>query len=161
MNRILSLENKSKIIIAQNYLDSTADLAVRRFYLGNYLLIKGGFTYLNYFAHSFNPEWYPEWGVSIGSATTPLPASVSALYDAQSGLYRRAYSNGLVVVNPATTAHTLNLGGTYYLVTPVGGGTVPNNGDISGMRLTYAPVTSISVAANDAAILVRTPPPAA
>lgn len=159
MNRVLSLDNKSRIIIAQNYLDSVTDLAVRRYYLGNYLLIKGGFTYLNYFAHGFNPEWYPEWGVPIGSPASPLPSSISALYDAQSGLYRRAYSNGLVAVNPTTAAHTLNLGGTYYLATPVGGGTVPSNGDVSAMHLTYTPVTSVTVAANDAAILVHTLPP--
>jgi hypothetical protein len=146
-----------KIVIAQNYLDSSTDLALRRFYLGNYLLIKCSYTYLNYFARSFNPEWYPEWGVPIGTAS-PLPATISELRDARSGLYTRSYSNGLVAVNPDTVPHTLSLGTMYYLVTPVGGGTVPDNGDISGMRLSYTPVTRVVVAGNDAAILVRVRP---
>ena len=39
-----------KIMILQNYLKTTDDVATRMYYLGNYLLVKGHHTYLEYFA---------------------------------------------------------------------------------------------------------------
>lgn len=156
MNRILFLERRHKIVIAQSYLDAPNDVATRRFYLANYLLIKGEYTYINYFAAQ-EPEWYPEWSLPIGRPTALLPANIGALYDARAGLYARAYSNGLVVVNPGTAPATLALHRTYYTATPVGGA-LPADANISGWHLLYTPVERITVAPNDAAILVGTPP---
>src|SRR5947209_20216980 len=113
MDRLLALERRHKIVIAQNYLGDSADLATRLYYLGTYLLIKGDHTYLNYFAGQ-PLQWFPEYGIPIGRPLGPLPSSVAALYDAGSGLYRRAYSNGLVVVNPGSAPSILALGHTYY-----------------------------------------------
>jgi hypothetical protein len=158
MNRILSLERKGRIVIAQSYLDDAGDVAVRRFYLATYLLIKGSHTYINYFATGFTPEWYPEFNLPIGVPSAALPGNIGALYDASSGLYSRAYDNGLVIVNPDTAAHSLTLDGTYYLVTPRGGGAVPPDGAISDRYLTYAPATHLTIAPNDAALLIRRPP---
>lgn len=158
MNRILSLEHRHKIVIAQSYLDSPSDMAVRRFYLGNYLLIKSDHTYVNYFA-SDEPEWYPEWRIPIGTPTAAVPGNVNALYVARSGVYRRTYTNGFTMVNPRTTARTVALGRIYYLAMPIGGGAIPGDADVSHWRVQYRPVTTITVAPNDAAILLTSPPP--
>lgn len=153
MNRILSLEQKGKIVIAQSYLDSDSDVATRRYYLANYLLIKGSHTYINYFAGQ-TPAWYPEWSLALGRPLNALPAQVDALRDVSSGLYTRAYSNGLVVVNPDSAAHTLRLPRAYRLVTFVGGGPVPDDGRVSGAHLDCHPVMRVTVAPGDAAILL-------
>jgi hypothetical protein len=63
----------------------------------------------------------------------------------------------LVLVNPDTAAHSLTLDGTYYLAMPRGGA-VPPDGAISDRYLTYVPATHLTVAPNNAALLIRHPP---
>ncbi|MCZ7568368.1 MAG: putative glycoside hydrolase [Ardenticatenaceae bacterium] len=157
MNRILDLERQSKAIIAQNYLYATADTDSRLYYLANYVLVKGARTYLNIDLGP-EPEWFPEYEIPIGAPTDTLPVGVDAWRDAGSGLYRRSYTNGLVVVNPTGTTRTLNLGSTYYRANPVGGGWVPANGDVSAWRVDYTPLTSVTLAGGHGAVLLTTPP---
>ena len=40
------------------------------YYLGNYLLVKGHHTYLDYFAAG-PLEWYPEWALSLIHISSP------------------------------------------------------------------------------------------
>ena len=63
-------------MILQNYLGAPTDLAKRLYYLGNYLLVKGHHTYLDYFAAG-PLEWYPEWAVDLGAPTTTATTKVS------------------------------------------------------------------------------------
>ena len=56
-------------MILQNYLGAPSDVATRMYYLGNYLLVKGHHTYLDYFAAG-PLEWYPEWAIDLGAPTT-------------------------------------------------------------------------------------------
>ena len=80
--------------------------------------------------------YFWDWGTP--SETTSQVSGLAL----PSGLYARAYSNGLIIVNPTSTTKTHNLGGTYYDV-------VNKNpqGDPT-------PVTTITIPAKDAAFLV-------
>jgi hypothetical protein len=47
----------------------------------------------------FEPSWFDEFGAPIGTAVDAPPTA-----PAQSGIWLRRYSNGLVLVNPSKTA---------------------------------------------------------
>ncbi|PKO20416.1 MAG: hypothetical protein CVU38_20220 [Chloroflexi bacterium HGW-Chloroflexi-1] len=127
------------------------------FLLSSDLLVKGSHSYLN-LDLDLDPEWWPEYGIPIGSYVGGIPADVSALYDSTTGVYRRSYTNGQVLVNPGPAARTVNLGGAYYRADPVGGGFVPPSGDISGWRVDYTAVTSVTLGAGRGAILLNSRP---
>jgi len=155
MERILGLARLGKILILQPYTDGA--VADRIFLLSNYLLVKGAHSYIN-LETGLNPEWWPEYEIPIGTYIGAIPSNAAALYDAAAGVYRRAYTNGLVLVNPGTTPRAVALGGTYYLATPVGGGDVPADGDTSGWRVDYTAVTSITLGPGRGAILLSSQP---
>lgn len=121
------------------------------YYLGNYLLVKGRHTYVEYFA-SGPLEWYPEWNVDLGAPVAGPAADVSALL--QGGVYRRDFANGSVLVNPGASVVTVALGGTYQRVVPSGGGAVDATGAEPG-TLSMQPVTSIQVQAATAEIVLK------
>jgi hypothetical protein len=152
MDRILGLTEQNKIILLQQYVDSV-DLQDRLFLLSSYLLVKGRYTYLN-LDISQQPEWFPEYEISIGSPVGEPPTTISALWRSDWGLYARAFSNGLALVNPTIEAQRVSLGGTYYQAMPAGGGLVPEDGDISAWGIDYAPVTSIILQPNQGAVLL-------
>ena len=154
MNRILGLTSQDKVLILQSYVDET-DIEDRTFVLANYLLVKGVHSFIN-MDLGLEPEWFPEYEIPIGSPLDPLPADIDNYLD-PSGLYRRDYTNGLVLVNPGTVARTIDLGGTYYLATPSGGGLLPANADTSAWTVDYAPVTSVTLNPHQGAILLATP----
>jgi hypothetical protein len=149
-NELLSLAAKGKIMILQNYLGDPGDVATRLYYLGNYLLVKGNRTYLDYFA-SGPLEWYPEWGIDLG-APTNTGMTVDDLL--QGGVYQRTFANGTVLVNPSSSPVNVTLGGSMNLVMPSGGGAIDASGTGPG-SVTMMPVTSITVAATGAAILLK------
>lgn len=157
MDRILDLVSRDKAVLAQQYVDPT-DVDDRTYLLACYLLIKGHYTYLN-LELGEDPEWFPEYGIAIGSPLQSAPGSVEALWNTSWGVYTRAYSNGLVLVNPGDTARMVHLSRTYYLATPQGGGNVPENGQPPvSWRVLYAPVTQVTLAANRGAVLVTAVP---
>jgi hypothetical protein len=149
-DEILTLVAADKIVILQNYLSDPTDLATRRYYLANYLLVKGSHTYLDYFAAG-PLEWYPEWTLDLGAAQTSA-TDVSQLL--QNGVYRRDFANGIVLVNPSGSDVSVSLGNTFHRVEPSGGGAVDSNGDEPG-TLSYSDVTQITVPAQGAEILTR------
>ncbi len=108
------------------------------------------------------PQYFPEYGLNLGAATTPLPSDVSSyLWD---GVYRRDFQNGFVLVNPGTTTYTLPLGGNYQEVQGHGGGTLTDadldaNGNYIGGYLTYQNVNSVTLAGGSAAIFLLGAPP--
>jgi len=149
-NQILKIVNDAKIVILQNYLGSAGDLAKRRYYLANYLLVKGTKTYLDYFAQG--PfEWYPEWGIDLGAASITA-MTVDAL--AYQGIYRRDFAKGSVLVNPGATDVMVSLGATMNRVEPSGGGPVDANGDLPG-TIGMTSVSTILVPAHGAEILLK------
>jgi hypothetical protein len=148
---LLTLAAADKIMILQNYLSDSTDVATRLYYLGNYLLVKGHHAYLDYFA-SGPLEYYPEWGIDLGAPTTPATTQVSDLL--VDGVYRRDFQMGSVLVNPSPSAVTVSLGGTYQEVVPSGGGTIDASGTASG-SLAMMPVTSVMVGATSAVIVLQ------
>jgi uncharacterized protein (TIGR03437 family) len=153
MNRLLGLIRQNKVVIAQSEVRDVNDVQTRLFYLASYLLIKGKHTFID-LEMGMEPEWFPEYDAPIGSPSDAVSADVNGWLDAASGLYRRAYSNGLVVVNPTGETRTLNLGATYSLAQPSGGGFVPASG-VPGGSLSYQPVTSVTLLPYSGAVLIR------
>jgi hypothetical protein len=153
MNRSLSLIRQGRVLIAQSYL-SPGDLKARTFVLGSYLLIKGSHTFVNMWIGG-EPQWFPEYGVPLGRALAPPPASIDALR-VPGGLYVRRYAHGLVAANPDVRAHALSLSAPMSLVVPVGGGALNGAADTRGWALRYRPVSgSITVPAHGGVVLLR------
>jgi hypothetical protein len=96
------------------------------FCVGTYLLIKGKRTFLNMVggAAASGFFYWPEYTVKLGSPLSPPPATIQSLYSG--GVYRRAFANGLVLVNggPGSVVVTLPAGQTFYQVVASGGGGV-------------------------------------
>ncbi len=155
MDRILALVNRDKVVILQSY---AWDAPERLWMLANYLLVKGRHTYIN-IETSQDAEWFPEYDLPIGH---PLDEPVSSVQgrEMNSGLYGRAYSGGLVLVNPDPNGarHTVELNQPYYQVTDLsGGGDVPADGDLSGWGVTTVPVSNVTVEPGQAVILLNAP----
>src|SRR5579884_2893956 len=161
MNRGLNLTVNGKIVIMQPYPSASPNTAAGQqqvdFLLGTYLLLKGDQTYLN-IDYGGGAQYFPEYQLNLGAATTPLPSNVSSYL--WNGVYRRDFQNGFVLVNPGTTTYTLNLGGNYQQVKASGGGTLSDsqidaNGNYIGGSLTYQNVNSITLAGGSAAIFLN------
>jgi hypothetical protein len=152
MDRALGLVRRGKVLIAQSYL-SAGDRRARGFVLGSYLLIKGSHTFVNMDIGSA-PQWFPEYGVALGSALAPPPANVDALRR-PGGIYVRSYSRGEVAVNPDDRAHTLALTGPFTRVQPVGGGAIGPAADTHGWGLRLVPVRgSVTLPAHSGLVLI-------
>jgi Hypothetical glycosyl hydrolase family 15/Dockerin type I domain len=161
MNRGLNLTHNGKIVIMQPYPSAAPGTAAGQqqvdFFLGTYLLLKGDQTYLN-IDYGGGVQYYPQYQLNLGTPTVPPPGSVSAYL--WNGVYRRDFQNGFVLVNPGSTAYTLNLGGTYQQVRGSGGGTMADaqidaNGNYIGGSLTYQGVNSVTLAGGTAAIFLN------
>ena len=150
MNQILGLVAKHKIVIVQNYLGASTDVATRLYYLANYLLMRGDRSYLDYFA-SGPLEWYPEWNVDLGAPVTTA-ATVADL--AASGAYEREFAHGWAVVNPTATAATLTFPAGARLVMPQGGGAVDSTGAEPG-SVSYGSAASVTLPPATAAIVLK------
>ena len=148
-NQTIGLVRRHKIVILQNYLPSAGDVAKRQFLLASFL-VKGARTYLAYFA-SDPLEWYPEWDLDLGAAQKN-PVNLDDL--SWNGIYRRDFDNGIVLVNPGTSAVQVNLEATFKRTEPVGGGAVSADGTVSG-RVQTVPITALEIGAKRAEILLR------
>jgi Hypothetical glycosyl hydrolase family 15 len=155
MDRALGLVRRGKVLIAQSYL-TPGDRRARGFVLGSYLLIKGSHTFVNMDIGS-EPQWFPEYGVDLGPAVAPPPASIGALRVA-GGLYVRRYARGLVAVNPDERSHVLTLCGPARRVEPIGGGALGARGAPRGWHLRLVPVRRRAVLpAHSGLVLISSP----
>jgi Hypothetical glycosyl hydrolase family 15 len=153
MDRVLGLVRRGRIVLAQSYL-AAGDLAARGFVLASYLLVRGGHTFLNMDIGQV-PQWFPEYGVSLGPALAPVPARIEALRVGP-GLYVRAFARGWAVVNPGASALRYRLPSPARLVSPIGGGAVPADGRPRGWRLAMRSVRgSVTVPARGGVVLLR------
>jgi hypothetical protein len=150
VEQTLALVRKNRIVILQNTLRSADDVARRKYLLANYLLVKGSRTYLAYFATT-PLDWYPEWTLDLGTART-IPASVGDL--AWRGVYRREFANGMVLINPGTSAARVQLDTAMRRIDPSGGGRVGRDGVPTG-TVAATPVSSLELAPKSAEILLR------
>ena len=113
-----------------------------------------------------NAGWLIKWDgtligidLDLGSATDALPAGIAS-FEQPSGLYRRRFEHGVVLVNPTGSDITVSVAtvagaGSWDLAGFSGGGAIPADADVSGMSITRTPVTDVTVDANDAAILLE------
>jgi hypothetical protein len=160
MNRALTLINADKIVIMQSYPSNTQDF---NFLLGTYLLMKGDHTYVNLITggDAGHASYYPQYTLDLGAPVMTLPAQISSFaWSGNAGVYRRDYEKGIVVVNAGASSYTISLGQTLNLMSSSGGGTLTNssvdaNGNYTGGSLSYTPVSSITLPAQSAAILMK------
>jgi len=152
MDRILNLSKLDKIIILQQYV-KPANLDDRMFILADYLLVKGSHTFIN-MEYSALPEWFPEYGIPIGSPIGGSPETISSLWRSDWQVYARNYDNGLILVNPSESTRQVDLFQKYYLAVPFGGGVVPSDGDISGLAVDYLEVSRLELKPHQGAVLI-------
>jgi hypothetical protein len=165
MDRALTLSAADKVLIMEPTLWDTPDSPTgqlqRDYLLGTYLLLQGDHTYLNIMVpnQGYNASYFPEYNLNLGSPLQPVATDVSQYQ--WDGLYRRDFQNGAVLVNPGTSAITVNLGTDYQLVAGTGGGVLTDasldaNGNYIGGSLSYQTVQTVTVQAGGAAILLDT-----
>lgn len=148
LTRALGLVREDKVVICQSY-PEPSDVRARLFDLGSYLLIRGAHTYVN-FGEGIQVSWFPEYGLDLGAAVDPPGLR------RDQGAYVRRFADGLVVVNPGDTTVHYALAAPMRLVTPQGGGAVPDDGVLpSSWRLQTATVSSVALQPQQAAILLR------
>ncbi|HET8894429.1 MAG TPA: putative glycoside hydrolase [Gaiellaceae bacterium] len=148
LTRALGLIRKGKVVICQSYPDVN-DVPARMFDLASYLLIRGAHTYIN-FGEEIQVSWFPEYDVQLGAGVDP-----PGLRQDQ-GAFVRRFANGLVVVNPGDSTLTYTLPETMRLVTPVGGGAVPDSGQPpAAWTLQTTPVGSVTLGPRGAAVLLH------
>jgi hypothetical protein len=156
MNRAMKLTSAGKFIIMQSY---PPDIPSRQFLLGTYLLLKGGKTFVNLAGAGVN--YIPEYALDVGPPNAALPADVSGYQF--SGVYRRDFAKGMVLVNPGDSSVTVTLPTTYQQVSASGGGVVTDaqldsSGKYTGGTLSYAAVTDVTLASRTAALLLTSVP---
>ena len=149
MNRVLGLVRRGKVILGQSYLNAS-DMRARGFVLGSYLLVKGSHTFLNMWIGA-EPQWFPEYGVDLGAALTPPPASIDALR-LGNGLYERRYMRGVVLVNPGTQARTIRPAQRIEVMRPYGGGGLNDSASTRGWGVRWQPTSSVTVPAHGGVI---------
>jgi hypothetical protein len=164
MNRALALSGAGKVVIMQPTLfdtpDSTTGQRQREFLVGTYLLLKGDYTYLNMMVpnQGLGASYFPEYTLPLGAPLAGPASSVSQYL--WSGVYRRDFQNGTVLVNPFSTAITVTMGANYQLATGHGGGKLSDasldaNGNYIGGTLSYQTVNSFTLQPGSAALLLK------
>ena len=158
MDRALDLARSNKIVICQSY-PAAGSARERMFATASYLLVKGSATYLNLLSgDAVALEYYPEYELDLGGAAGAFPAGIGALWDADWGVFRRDYSNGVVLVNPGDAPVAIpDLGGTWWRAAPSGGGAVNSSGSYGGSLAAVA-ATSLTLAAYSGAVLFAADP---
>lgn len=132
MNNLLKLVHQDKYLICQTYLKNQEEYNWRMNIISNYLLIKGKYTYISYFADQ--PfEYYPEFDLDLGVAKKSAQKSIEELKVGQ--LYGREFAKGIVLVNPEEIkSNTYKIPSTKnaYLVLLKGGGDISAKGVMEG-----------------------------
>jgi len=143
LSRTMYLTQKDRVIILQPYLPNINDLNYRLFVIGEYLLVRGMYTYLNQCINGqAQASWYPEYEIDLGAPTqthlipdtlfTPWKESIDkAILNYREGdLFIRRFEKGMVILNPHRTAQSFTspTDKTCKVAVISGGGTVPESG---------------------------------
>jgi len=143
MSRTMYLTQKDRVIILQPNGGSISDLNYRMFLIGEYLMVRGDYTYLNLnMSGQDQASWYPEYEIDLGAPTqtyvipdevfTPRKASIdNALSNYQEGdLFVRRFEKGMVILNPNNSGrqYTIPSDKACQMAVISGGGTVPESG---------------------------------
>lgn len=158
MNGHLKLADKNLIDICQVSLSSgDTSFDERLYYLGNYLLLRGKYTYINLLSDNSSFNYFPEYDLDMGKPLKSAGKNIDSLK--KGGLYVRNFKNGMVIVCPtgAEPAEYKVPDGSYKKVVLQGGGLIGNDGTISGF-ISFEPVNgSISLQPGTAAIIMKNP----
>lgn len=105
LDELKAADRRGKFFLAIAHSDPT-DAGAARYGYATMLLGSNGMGYFA-LAHDYTDEtWFPEYDYDLGA---PLgPETVDA-----SGVHRRAFERGLVLVNPTDHAESVAFGGTY------------------------------------------------
>ena len=143
MSRTMFLTQKDRVIFLQPYLDDVNNLDYRMFVIGEYLMVKGNYTYINMSTTGqMQASWYPEYEIDLGAPTqtsvvpdilfTPWKESIdkAVLNYKEGNLFIRRFEKGIVVLNPNNTAqqYTVPADKSCQMAVANGGGTVPATG---------------------------------
>jgi hypothetical protein len=102
------------------------------------------------FGEGIQVSWFPEYGIDLGAPVDPPGLRLDQ------GAFVRRYANGIVLANPGDSTVHYVLPGTMQLVTPSGGGAVPESGQIpASWTLQEAPVTSVTLGPRQGAVLLH------
>jgi hypothetical protein len=105
LNQIKESERQGKIFLGITHSDASDAQAARYGYATMLLGSNGRGQFA--LAHDYtNETWFPEYDYVLGQPTGPETAEAS-------GVHRRVFERGLVLVNPSTTTQVVNLGGSY------------------------------------------------
>ena len=101
------------------------DEGQRLFLFGSYLLLKGRHTFIN--AAGAGVFYFPEYDMSLGPATDPLPDDVGAF--GWNRIYKREFRDVIVLVNPRNESVSVTLPAIVQLASPQGGGRTSDRRD--------------------------------
>jgi len=148
MSRTMFLTQKDRVIFLQPYLNDVNNLDYRMFVIGEYLMVKGNYTYINMSTDGqMQASWYPEYEIDLGAPmqTSVIPDNIftagkesidKALLNYKEGnLFIRRFEKGMVILNPNNTSqpYTVPTDKSYQMAVASGGGTVPEAG-IGGLQ---------------------------
>jgi hypothetical protein len=105
LGEIALAESKGKYFLGVSHSLNT-DARAARYGWATLLLAAAGRSRFTHHGDYVNETWFPEYELPIGEPT-------GASTEDASGVHRRAFTNGLVVVNPTTAAVTVSFGGSY------------------------------------------------
>lgn len=134
----------------------------RMWLVGTYLLCNHGRMYLSMYGPgelgmSVRPLWFPEYELDLGPW---LEEWIGPYPKVWNGVYRRDYRRGFVLVNGGASSKAVNLGGNFWLAEDAGL-TDQYWADDQGresVRLKYTPVSSLTLPAHSAAVLLSQDP---
>jgi hypothetical protein len=123
LNQIKESERRGKIFLGVTH-STTTDAQAARYGYATMLLGSNGRGQFA-LAHDYTSEtWFPEYDYVLGQ---PVGAEVAEA----SGVHRRVFENGLVLVNPTAATQVVNFGGSYNgsgLSSATGASMPPNTG---------------------------------
>jgi hypothetical protein len=105
LDELKAADRAGKFFLGVTHSDPT-DAGAARFGYATMLLGSNGMGYYA-LAHDYTGEtWFPEYDYDLGAPLGPEKVE-------SSGVHRRAFERGLVLVNPTDRAETVDFGGTY------------------------------------------------
>jgi hypothetical protein len=173
MSRTMYLTQKDRVIILQPSLSNINDINYRMLVIGEYLMVRGDYTYLNLcISGQDQASWYPEYEIDLGAPTqtylipdtlfTPRKESIDrALLNYREGdLFVRRFEKGMVILNPHRSArqYATPADRACRMAVISGGGTVPESGidDLAySLRWTDIPLGSIRTIPAESALILR------
>lgn len=144
--RYTSFMNNTKAphLVGFNVWGKVDDYRFMRFALATCLMNDGYFSYTNVLTGYKTVPWFDEFDADLGAPDEAPPTQAW-----QNGVWRRAYKNGIALVNPTKEAVTVSLGGSYQRL----------KGQQDPLTNSGETVQSVKLAGEDGIILMRIAPP--